>query len=78
MSKLPRITGKKLVHALEKEGFEISRQRGSHVQIRKWIAGEKVTFPIPIHAGKILKPGTLKGILRKAGISVEDLERLLS
>jgi len=78
MPKLPRITGEELVKALEKEGFEIARQRGSHVQMRKFVEGDKVTFPIPIHKGKTLKPGTLQGILRKAGISVERLIELLA
>jgi len=78
MPKLPRITGEELVKALEKEGFEIARQRGSHVQMRKFVEGDKVTFPIPVHKGKTLKTGTLRGILRKAGISVEQLIELLA
>ena len=78
MPRLPRITGEELVEALEKERFEIARQRGSHVQMRKFVKGDKVTFPIPIHKGKTLKPGTLRGILRKAGISVERLTELLA
>lgn len=63
--------------ALQKEGFEITRQKGSHVQMTKYIKDEKLTFPAPVHAGKIVKHGTLKGILRKANISVERLEGLL-
>jgi predicted RNA binding protein YcfA (HicA-like mRNA interferase family) len=43
----------------------------------KYIEGEKLTFPVPVHAGKIIKQGTLKGILRKANISAERLEMLL-
>jgi len=78
MPKLPRITGEELVKALEKKGFEIGRQRGSHVQMRKFVEGDKVTFPIPVHKGKTLKTGTLRGILRKAGISVEQLIELLA
>jgi|LZCG01.1.fsa_nt_gb predicted RNA binding protein YcfA (HicA-like mRNA interferase family) len=78
MPKLPRITGEELVKALGKEGFEIARQRGSHVQMRKFAEGDKVTFPIPVHKGKTLKAGTLRGILRKAGISVERLIELLA
>jgi len=77
MPRLPRITGDQLVKALQREGFEIARQRGSHVQMRKDIKGEKVTFPVPVHKGKTLKPGTLQGILRKAGIPVEGLMELL-
>jgi predicted RNA binding protein YcfA (HicA-like mRNA interferase family) len=77
MPKLPRITGQELVKALQKAGFEIARRRGSHVQMRKWIEGEKVTFPVPVHQGKTVKPGTLNGILRKAEITVERLRELL-
>ena len=75
--KLPRITGEELVKALQKANFEIARRKGSHVQLRKFVGGRKVTFPVPVHKGKTLKPGTLKGILRKAGLSPEELERLL-
>ena len=77
MPKLPRITGRELVKALQKEGFEITRQKGSHVQMSKYVDGEKLTFPVPVHTGKIIKQGTLKGILRKANISVEKLQTLL-
>lgn len=77
MPGLPRITGRELVKALQKEGFKITRQKGSHVQMTKYIEGEKLTFPVPVHAGKIVKQGPLKGILRKANISVDRLEGLL-
>lgn len=77
MPKLPKVTGEELVNALKRAGFEVARQRGSHVQLRKWTEGEKVTFPVPVHAGRIVKPGTLSGILRRAGLSVEQLCELL-
>ena len=77
MPKLPRITGEKLVKVLQRDGFEIARQKGSHVQMRKYVDDKKITFPVPVHKGKILKPGTLKGILRKANISVDRLNELL-
>jgi len=77
MPKLPRITGKELVKALQKEGFEITRQKGSHMQMTKYTDGENLTFPVPVHTGKIIKQGTLKGILRKSNISVEKLQTLL-
>jgi len=62
---------------LERAGFEVARQRGSHVQVRRYIRGEKVTFPVPVHGGRTVKPGTLHGILRKANLSVEQLTELL-
>jgi predicted RNA binding protein YcfA (HicA-like mRNA interferase family) len=77
MSKLPRITGEELVKALKKAGFEVARTRGSHVQLRKFVEGRKITFPVPVHKGKLLKTGTMKGILRKAEISEDELRELL-
>jgi predicted RNA binding protein YcfA (HicA-like mRNA interferase family) len=77
MSKFPRITSKELLRALLRDGFEVARQKGSHVQVRKFVDGEKITFPVPVHAGKTVKIGTLKGILRKAKISEERLIELL-
>jgi predicted RNA binding protein YcfA (HicA-like mRNA interferase family) len=41
MDRLPRITGRKLIQVLQKEGFEIARQKGSHVQVRKFVMGKK-------------------------------------
>lgn len=77
MAKLPRITGEALVKALKKKGFRVVRTKGSHVQVRKILEGGKVTFPVPVHKGKLLKTGTLKGILRKAEISEDELKELL-
>ena len=59
---------------LEKVGFSLARQSGSHM-IYKNAAGRHVT--IPFHAGRILHPKLLKSILRDAEISVEKLESLL-
>ena len=78
MPKLPQVRGAELVRALQKIGFFITRQRGSHVQLRREkIDGSCTTFPVPVHAGKTLKPGTLKGILRKADLDVEELLKIL-
>jgi len=47
--RLPRITGEELVKALQKAGFEIARRKDSYVQLRKVVAGRKITFPVPVH-----------------------------
>jgi len=72
--KLPRLTARQIVSALEKVGFSLSRQSGSHM-IYKNAAGKRVT--IPFHAAKILHPKVLKSILRDADLSIEKLETLL-
>jgi predicted RNA binding protein YcfA (HicA-like mRNA interferase family) len=73
--KLPRVDGRAVVRALERAGFEIKRQRGSHVHLRR--AGDRRRVTAPVHSGRTLPPGTLQGILRDAGINVDEFRRLL-
>ena len=78
MPRLPRIEGQALVRAMEKDGFGVVRIKGSHFILQKTFGdGEMVTIPVPVHAGRIIKVGTLSGILRKARISRERLVMLL-
>jgi predicted RNA binding protein YcfA (HicA-like mRNA interferase family) len=74
MPKLPRLTARQITAVLEKAGFSLARQSGSHM-IYKNSAGKRVT--VPFHASKILHPKVLKSILRDADISIEKLEGLL-
>ncbi len=74
MAKLPRLTAREMIAVLEKSGFSLARQSGSHM-IYKNAAGKRVT--IPFHGSKILHPKVLKSVLRDAEISVEKLEELL-
>jgi predicted RNA binding protein YcfA (HicA-like mRNA interferase family) len=59
---------------LEKVGFSVARQSGSHM-IYKNAEGKRAT--VPFHAAKVLHPKVLKSIMRDAGLSAEDLEKLL-
>ncbi|MGA9055502.1 MAG: type II toxin-antitoxin system HicA family toxin [Terriglobia bacterium] len=74
MPKLPRLTAREIATVMERTGFALARQSGSH-QIYKNAAGKRVT--VPFHASKILHPKVLKSILRDAELSPEDLEKLL-
>ena len=67
--KLPVIAGEDLVKYLAKHGFEVRRQTSSHVVVQKewWV------FSVPLH--RELKRGTLIGILKQAGIEVEDFRQ---
>lgn len=69
--KLPRITGDEVVRALKRAGFIVDRQRGSHVILIHPQSRKRVV--VPVHTGKIVKPGTLSGILDDAGLSAEEL-----
>jgi predicted RNA binding protein YcfA (HicA-like mRNA interferase family) len=74
MPKLPRLTARQIIAALEKAGFSLARQSGSH-RIYKNAAGKRVT--VPFHASRILHPKVLKSIMRDAGLAAEDLEKLV-
>lgn len=68
MSKLPRVSGKECVKALEKVGFYFKRQEGSHIILRRDNPFAQVV--VPNH--KELDKGTLRSIIRMASITVEE------
>ena len=63
---LPRISGIACIKALQSMGFEQTRQRGSHVIMRRDASG----CVVPLH--RELKTGTLHGILKQAGVSADE------
>lgn len=71
MAKLPVLSGKTLIAALKKDGFEVVRQKGSHVSLRK----EAKRTVVPLHDE--LAQGTLLGILKQCDLSKEDLIGLI-
>ena len=75
MPELRQVSGKQAIHALAKLGFKQVRQRGSHVVLRKHQSGGDVGCAVPLHSE--LKIGTLKGILRQAGVSAEEFTQAL-
>ena len=74
MSKLPRVTAREICSILERLGFTVARESGSHI-IYKNAEGKRAT--VPFHAGKILHPKVLKSILRESGLSAEEFSNLL-
>jgi predicted RNA binding protein YcfA (HicA-like mRNA interferase family) len=72
--RLPRITAKAIIKVLEKNGFVLARQSGSH-KIYINPVGRRVT--VPYHAGKTLHPKLVKSILADAGWATEDLIRYM-
>ena len=69
----PVVSGQQLIKALEKDGWAVVRQRGSHVRLKK--SGRRYALVVPLH--KEIRRGTLSGILRDADLSADDLQRLL-
>ncbi len=66
MPKLPRISGAEVVRAMRRLGFDVARQRGSHIVMRRGYSG----CVVPNH--REVKVGTLAGILRQAEISEDE------
>lgn len=74
MSKLPRVTGKVVLSALSRAGFEVQRIRGSHHFLRHSDGRRTV---VPIHAKENIGPGLLNKILRDCELSRDEFISLL-
>ena len=66
-------SGRQVVKALRKLGFTFHHQRGSHVFLHN--EERNISVVVPLH--KELKKGTLNSILKKAGIRISDLRRMI-
>jgi predicted RNA binding protein YcfA (HicA-like mRNA interferase family) len=75
MPRLPRVSGQKLIAALVKAGFTVSRIRGSHHFVEHEDGRATV---VPVHRGETIVPGLLLKILRDCELNRDDLKRLLS
>ena len=72
MPKFPGLSGKEIVRALEKLGFHVARQSGSHILMKR----DEKGCVVPNY--KEVKVGTVNGILRQAAISPEEFQQALS
>lgn len=75
MPELPSVTGRQCIRAFEKIGFELDRVRGSHHILVK--PGHPYVLTIPVHRKRAIAKGTLRELIRAAGISVADFIELL-
>ncbi|MFO7651576.1 MAG: type II toxin-antitoxin system HicA family toxin [bacterium] len=75
MTRLPRVTGKDVVRALERAGFAQVRVHGSHFYLYHREKDTLVT--VPVHAGRTLAPKTLQSILKQARLTTAELTGLL-
>ncbi len=74
MSKLPSLTPRELARVAQKLGFVFDRQKGSHAVYLRGSDRRRVVIPM-YH--RDLKPGTLHGLVKDLGISVEQFIELL-
>ncbi len=73
--RLPAVSGKQVVKALEAKGWYVKRVRGSHHILRHPNIPDAI--PIPVHGNRAVKAGTLGNILRVAGLSRSEFRELL-
>ncbi|MGL6340456.1 MAG: type II toxin-antitoxin system HicA family toxin [Waterburya sp.] len=72
MSKVPSLSYQKIIAALERDGWIVVRQRGSHIRLEKKLPDETLKITVPAH--RPVKSSTLAKILKQAKI---DLDRFL-
>ena len=73
MAALPSVSGERAVRVFQKAGWVKDRQRGSHVILIK--AGHAASLSVPQH--RELAPGTLRALIRAAGMSVDEFVALM-
>lgn len=74
MSRLPVLSGREVVRVLEKLGYVVDRQRGSHIQLRQATAPYR-RLTVPDH--REVARGLLRALIRDAGLTVESFLKLL-
>jgi len=73
VSGLPVCSGDEAIRAFERSGWQVDRQKGSHVTLKK--AGSKVVLTDPKH--RELAPGLLRRLIRDAGLSPAEFSKNL-
>lgn len=72
---LPAVSGRQLLRALQRAGFVVLRQKGSHVSLEKKTADGYWRTIVPMH--REIRPGTLSDILNQSNLTKEQLRELL-
>lgn len=73
--RLPALKAKDLIRFLQKEGFILVHQKGSHATYKHPLTQRRAT--VPIHFGKDLKRGLLRGILNDLNLTHEEFLKKL-
>jgi predicted RNA binding protein YcfA (HicA-like mRNA interferase family) len=69
-ARLPVIKAKDLVRLLQREGYILAHQKGSHATYKHPVTHRRVT--VPVHPGRDLKRGLLRGILNDLNMTPEE------
>jgi predicted RNA binding protein YcfA (HicA-like mRNA interferase family) len=74
-SELPSLSGREVIAAFQRAGFQPVRVKGSHHILRK--PGHPFVLSVPVHAGRPVAKGTLLQLIKGAGLTVEQFLELL-
>lgn len=75
MTRLPTLGYERVIKALQRDGWVVIRQRGSHIRLHKHTRIELLKLTVPAHSP--IKRSTLAHILKQARITQEEFEWLL-
>jgi predicted RNA binding protein YcfA (HicA-like mRNA interferase family) len=75
MTKIPSLSYMQIVRALQRNGWIVVRQRGSHIRLQKHLGEEILKLTVPAH--RPVKRSTLSHILKQARIEIDDFLKLL-
>ena len=74
MTKVPSTNYQQIVNALQRDGWVVVRQKGSHIRLQKHLGNETLKITVPAH--RPVKRSTLSHILKQARLSVEEFIEL--
>jgi len=74
MSKVPSLPYDRIIRALQRNGWVVVRQKGSHIRLQKHTSSETLKLTIPAH--RPVKRSTLAHILKQARLDVDEFLRL--
>jgi predicted RNA binding protein YcfA (HicA-like mRNA interferase family) len=75
MSKVPSLNYRKVINALQRSGFVVVRQKGSHIRLQKRTAEKVIKLVVPAHTP--IKRSTLSKIIKSAELSLEEFLKLV-
>jgi predicted RNA binding protein YcfA (HicA-like mRNA interferase family) len=75
MTKTPSLPCDQIIRALQRDGWVVVRQKGSHVRLQKRLPDETLKLTVPAH--RPVKRSTLSHILKQARLTVEDFINLI-
>jgi predicted RNA binding protein YcfA (HicA-like mRNA interferase family) len=75
MTKVPSLSYEKVIKALQRDGWVVVRQKGSHIRLQKHTRSETLKITVPAH--RPIKRSTLSHILKDAKLDVDEFIQLL-